>query len=323
MSEGAIYQCVPNFSEGRRSEVIAKIAAAIEAVPGASLIDRSADWDHNRCVMTILGDANAIFNAALAAAQVAIAEIDLRTHTGVHPRIGALDVLPVVPLRNASREDAAQLARKIGWELAARFALPVYFYEWAAEPGRRSALPELRRGGFEALQNRILSGELTPDAGPNRAHPTAGIAVVGARSPLVAYNVNFPAPNADIAKHIARKIRDERDFRPELTGVRALGLYLASRKSEFRAQVSMNLTRPELTPLPSVFQFIKNEASNFGVTRLESEIIGAIPQASLGGRAAEAICWNSGRSSQILEYSLALHDASLRNAEEKRVRSSL
>ena len=317
-----IYQCVPNFSEGRRPEVVAKIADAICSISGANLIDRSTDWDHNRCVMTILGDADAIFNAALAAAQVAIAEIDLRTHTGIHPRIGALDVLPVVPLRNAGPEDAVELARKIGRELATQFNLPVYFYEWAAEPGRRSALPTLRRGGFEALQNRVLMGELAPDAGPNRAHPTAGIAVVGARGPLVAYNVNFPAPNADIAKHIARKIRLERDVRPELTGVRALGLFLASRESEFRAQVSMNLTRPELTPLPAIFQFIKNEASNFGVTRLESQIIGAIPQASLGGAMCDKICWNQSRPSQILEYSLALHNDSLRNAEKKRVRSN-
>ena len=250
--------------------------------------------------MTILGDANAIFHAALSAAKIAIETIDLRAHTGIHPRIGALDVLPVVPLRHASREEAIELARKIGRELAARFNLPVYFYEWAAEPGRRSALPELRKGGFEALQDRILTDELAPDAGPNRAHRTAGLAVVGARSPLVAYNVNFPAPNADIAKTIALKIRLERDTRPELSGIRALGLYLAS---QGKAQVSMNLTCPELTPLPAVFQFIQHEAASFGLSDFESEIIGAIPLASLGGLPPEAIHWNAFRPAQILEYS--------------------
>ena len=156
----AIYQCVPNFSEGRRTKrVVAAIARRDSgAFLARILIDRSADWDHNRCVMTIMGDADAVFNAALSAAKVAIDWIDLRAHTGVHPRIGALDVLPVVPLRNASREDAVELAQKIGRELADRFDLPVYFYEWAAEPGRRGALPELRKGGFEALQDRDLNG---------------------------------------------------------------------------------------------------------------------------------------------------------------------
>ena len=297
MNDGAVYQCVPNFSEGRRPEVVAAIADAIRFVPGASLIDHSADWDHNRCVMTLLGDADAIFAATLAAAQVAIEKIDLRTHTGIHPRIGTLDVLPVVPLKNARQEDAAQLARSIGRELAARFDLPVYFYEWAAEAGRRSALPELRKGGFEALAKVELTGDLLPDAGPNRAHPTAGIAVVGARGPLVAYNVNFPASDAEIAKQIARKMRAERDVRPELTGVRALGLYLASRNW---AQISLNLTRPERTPLPAVFHYLQEALAPFGIFNLESEIIGAVPLASLGGLPPEAICWSDYNPSQIL-----------------------
>lgn len=302
MKDSAVYQCVPNFSEGRRLEVVAAIAGAIRCVPGANLIDYSADLDHNRCVMTMLGDADAIFDAALAAAKVAIEAIDLRTHTGIHPRVGALDVLPVVSLRNAGREEAVELARRIGRELAARFNLPVYFYEWAAEPGRRRALPVLRRGGFEALLNQTLTGEFAPNAGPNRTHLTAGVAVVGARGPLVAYNVNFPAPNAEIAQLIARKIRAERDTRPELTCVRALGLFLTAQN---QAQVSMNLTRPELTPLPAVYNFIQNEAAKFGIIHLESEIIGAIPLASLSGQPPASIHWNQYRPAQILENSLA------------------
>jgi glutamate formiminotransferase len=298
----AIYQCVPNFSEGRRPEVVAEIAGAIRCIPGANLINYSADWDHNRCVMTILGDADAVFNAALAAAKVAIEAIDLRAHTGIHPRIGALDVLPVIPLRNTGREEAVELARKIGRELAGRFDLPVYFYEWAAEPARRNALPDLRKGGFEAFQSRVLTNELAPDAGPDRAHPTAGIAVVGARDPLVAYNVNFSAPNAEIAHRIARKIRAERDTHLELSGVRALGLFLTSKN---QAQVSMNLTRPELTHLPALYNFIRNEGAKFGITHLESEIIGAIPLASLGGLPPKAIHWNAYHPAQILENSLA------------------
>ncbi|HLK61490.1 MAG TPA: glutamate formimidoyltransferase [Chthonomonadaceae bacterium] len=294
----SVFQCVPNFSEGRRLEVVAEIAAALRSTPEVRLIDHSADGDHNRCVMTLLGDAGPIRQAALAAARVAVARIDLRTHHGVHPRAGAVDVLPVVPIRNAGREEAVALAHAIGTDLATELALPIYFYEWAALPGRHEALPKLRGRGFEAFAALPLVGDLAPDLGPDHVHPTAGIVVVGARGPLVAYNIDLDTSDVEVARALARRIRAERDVRRELTGVRALGLYLASRDL---AQVSMNLTRPELTPLSKIFDFVRAEAHKMGEGVLESEIIGVIPRAALGMLPPEAIAWNDYKPEQILE----------------------
>ncbi len=303
----SLYQCVPNFSEGRRAEVVEEIADAIRAVPEVRLIDYSADPDHNRCVMTILGPGEAVLRAALAAAAVAVARIDLRSHTGVHPRIGALDVLPLVPLHRIRhhytvaterRDEAVVLSEAVGEELAERLGLPVYLYEWSAREGRESALPELRRGGFEKLADRPLTGSRAPAYGPERAHPTAGIAVVGARGPLVAFNINLDTDDAEIARAIARRIREERDRLPELNGVRALGLFLPSRKV---AQVSMNLTRPDKTSLPAVHDFVLAEAHRLGAGLRESEVIGAIPARALDSQSPEAISWESYRPGQILE----------------------
>jgi glutamate formiminotransferase len=298
LAAGPVFQCVPNFSEGRDPALIAAMADAIRAVPGAVLIDLSADVDHHRSVMTIIGPADSIHGAVLAAARVAVAGIDLRAHTGVHPRVGAIDVVPVVPLRDATRGDGAALAERIGQALAQDLGLPVYFYEDNARDGRASALPQLRRGGFEALQAGDLTDSRAPDLGPGRAHPTAGVSVVGARGPLLAYNVNLETPDVEVARNIARSIRRERERVPELEGVRALGLPLASQR---RSQVSLNLTRPERTRLPGVFSFIEREAARLGVTDLESEIIGAISIDALGGDGPEAIHWREYKETQILE----------------------
>ncbi len=279
--------------------MVEAIAAAVRSVPGAILADYSADADHNRCVMSILGGAEAVRGAALAAAQVAVDNIDLRTHRGVHPRVGALDVLPVVPLRNTTMEQAIALAENIGHDLARELNLPVYFYEANARPDRQSALPELRRGGWEAFAHIPLIADRAPDFGPNHAHATAGIAIVGARNPLVAYNINLDTPDARIAQQIARQIRQERDRLPELSGVRALGLFLSSQN---RAQISLNLTRPHLTPLPAVFHFAQQQAARLGVTELESEIIGLIPRASLDGLPPAIIHWRTYKPTQIIEY---------------------
>jgi glutamate formiminotransferase len=299
---GTVFQCIPNFSEGRRPVVVEALAQAIAEIPGARLIDYSADADHNRCVMTFLGDAEAVQKAALAAARVAVIHIDLRTHTGVHPRAGAIDVLPVVPLRNAGRAEAAALAHAIGADLAGELALPVYFYEWAARPGRQTLLPELRRGGFEAFASAPLVGDRAPDLGPNAVHPTAGVTLVGARGPLVAYNINLASADVGVAQAIARQLRRERKSHPSLTGVRALGLFLASKQC---AQVSMNLTQPERTPLPDVFAWVSAEAKRHRVSVVESEIIGAIPRSSLGDQPPEAILWHAYRPTQILETHLS------------------
>jgi glutamate formiminotransferase len=296
---GSVIQSAINFSEGRRTEVIAAIIQAIRDVPGATLADYSADPSHNRMVASILGGPEAIFEAAIAASKVAIERIDLREHTGAHPRIGAVDVLPVVPIRNVTMPECVDLSHRIGQELAERFHLPIYYYEQSAEPGRLSALPELRSGGFEGLFTAPLSGDRIPDAGPHHPHPTAGAAIVGARYPLVAYNINLATTNIAIARRIAAKIRAARLTIPELQGVRALGLWLPSR---FQTQVSMNLTLPDRSPMPAVFDFVRRHAEEEGVDPAESEIIGLIPRASLGGEPPERILWHGYRETQVIEY---------------------
>jgi glutamate formiminotransferase len=291
-----LYQCAVNFSEGRRPEVIEALAQAMRDVPEARLIDYSADFDHNRCVQTLLAGPNALPIALENAVEVALQHIDLRTHSGVHPRVGAIDVVPVVPLRNASRDDAIALAETVAQRIAAR-GIPVYFYEWSARRTQRT-LPELRKGGFEAIRGLPLTGERAPDLGPTQAHPAAGICVVGARAPLVAYNVNLKTSEARIAKAIASRIRQERAVNPILQGVRALGLYLAMPNL---AQVSMNLTCPDQTPLPAVFDYVRQAAEALGTDVRESEIIGAIPRTSLDGQPPERILWHRFRPEQILE----------------------
>ncbi len=232
-----LIQCVPNFSEGRRPEVIAAIVDAARQTPGVRLADWSADTDHNRLVVTFVGPPAPVRAAALAAAAVAIERIDLRLHSGVHPRLGALDVLPFVPLAGLTLADCAALAREVGQELAARHDLPVFLYEAAASDGR--SLPSVRKGAFRSL---------SPDFGPSLPHPTAGAAVVGAREPLIAYNVVLAASDAAIARSIARELRTGSHGLP---GIRALGLLLPSRGL---TQVSLNLTRPAETPLLAVFR---------------------------------------------------------------------
>ncbi len=295
---GTVFQCVPNFSEGRNRATVERIADAIRSVPEARLIDYSADPDHNRSVMTILGSGPAVAASLILAARVAVRCIDMRVHSGVHPRTGAIDVVPVVPLRGATRLDAAELAATMGAALAKDLDLPVYFYEGNSGPERPGALPHLRRGAFEAIRDLDLIGLRAPDLGPSIAHFTAGIAIVGARGPLVAYNVNLGSDDLTIAVAIARRIRAERERLPELRGVRALGVWLATQR---RCQVTMNLTRPAKTPLPGVFAFVAHEAARFGVTDLESEIIGAIPIESLGGEPPESIRWDAYDEARILE----------------------
>ncbi len=255
----ALIQCVPNFSEGRRPEVIAAIVEAVRQTPGVRLADWSADPDHNRMVVTFVGPPAPVLAAALAAAETAFLRIDLRDHHGIHPRLGALDVLPFVPLQEITLDECAALAREAGSELARRFALPVFLYE-AAAPDARS-LPFVRKHAFTAL---------TPDFGPPFPHPTAGAAVVGARRPLVAYNVVLAAADVQIARAIAREMRGL----PHLPGIRALGLTLPSRGL---TQVSMNLTSPAETPLLTVFTEVEQRAQQRNVAVVESEIIGAMP----------------------------------------------
>ena len=255
----ALIQCVPNFSEGRNPKVIAAIVDAVRETPGVRLADWSADSDHHRLVVTFVGPPAPVRAAALAAADAAVQRIDLSRHKGVHPRLGALDVLPFVPLTDISLEDCAILAREVGQELAERHSLPVFLYE-AATPDSRS-LPFVRKNAFS---------NLTPDFGPVFPHPTAGAAAVGARNPLVAYNIVLATPDLAPARLIAREMRTL----PHLPGIRALGLRLPSRGL---TQVSMNLTRPDETPLLSVFAYVKQRAREMEIAIVESEVIGALP----------------------------------------------
>lgn len=302
------FQCVPNFSEGRDLGVIEEIADVIRAVPGANLVDYSRDWDHNRSVMTILGSAQAIERAAFEAARIAVSRIDLREHSGVHPRIGAIDVLPLVPLQDTPKELAIETANRIAQRIGNELQVPVYLYEWNAKIGRKNALPELRKGGFEGLQKYELIGVRKPEIGPDCAHISAGATVIGARGPLVAYNVNlFPGVQgggADwrtqgeaAAKRIAFLIRQDRAANPMLSGVRALGLFLESRNC---AQVSLNLTRPDLASIPPIFRFIQNEANRMGIQMVVSEVVGVIPEAALNGETPDDIHWKSWKESQIM-----------------------
>ena len=254
-----LIQCVPNFSEGRRLDVIAAIVDAVRGTANVRLADWSVDPDHNRLVVTFVGPPGPVREAALAAAAVAIARIDLGRHEGVHPRLGALDVLPFVPLRGLTLADCAALAREVGEEMAARHGLPVFLYESAA-PHPRS-LPFVRKEAFRTLM---------PDFGPDRPHPTAGAAVVGARGLLIAYNVVLATTDLAVARSLAREMR----ALPALPGVRALGLRLPSRGL---TQVSMNLTRPAETPLLAVFRHVETRARDFGTSVVESEVIGAVP----------------------------------------------
>ncbi|MEP6754794.1 MAG: glutamate formimidoyltransferase [Chthonomonadales bacterium] len=286
-----IIQSAVNISEGRDVRLMDQIAEI--AAEHCLVADQSADPDHNRMVITVLGSPEEMSTAVVAITEVAVRQIDLNNHKGIHPRIGAVDVVPLTPIRNISMAECVELSYKLGSELADRFQLPVYFYEESAKPGRVVDLPTLRRGGFEAVRESML----IPDVGPNRRHPTAGAVVVGARSPLVAWNIWLKTDDEKIAKKIAARIRKDRDFRPELAGVRALGLYLQTRQ---QTQISMNVSQPLATPMVPIFDFVARIAEECGTAAVESEIIGLIPVESLGEYGPGRILWSNFKPSQLI-----------------------
>ncbi|HYL78644.1 MAG TPA: glutamate formimidoyltransferase [Bryobacteraceae bacterium] len=267
---GQLIECVPNFSEGRDAAVVLAIEQAIGSVPGVLLLQRDMDPDHNRSVITFAGPAEAVGEAALRGVATAAERIDLRRHSGVHPRIGAADVVPFVPLEGATLDDCAKLAREVGKQAWERIGVPVYFYEAAASSPERSPLENVRRGGFE-------HPALAPDLGGPQLHPTAGACAIGARKLLVAFNVNLNSLDLAIAKSIARKIRASSGGLPF---VKAMGVPLASRGL---VQVSMNLTNFEATPLSSVMAAVRAEASADGVSIAGTEIVGLAPRKALAG----------------------------------------
>jgi glutamate formiminotransferase/glutamate formiminotransferase/formiminotetrahydrofolate cyclodeaminase len=271
-----IFECVPNFSEGRDVRIISAIEHAIASVPGAFVLHRTSDADHNRSVITFAGGATAVVEAAVQAAAIARDSINLTTQQGVHPRLGALDVLPFVPLEGVTLDDCVTLAHRAGERLWHELGIPVYFYQAAARKPDRVLLEGVRRGQFEGLREQaLLDPAKAPDLGGPALHATAGATIVGARKILIAYNINLKSSNLAIARQIARAIRTSSGGLPEL---KALGLPLESRGL---VQVSMNLTDFERTPVHVVFNEVQRLAALQGVEIEESEIIGLIPRKAL------------------------------------------
>jgi glutamate formiminotransferase / 5-formyltetrahydrofolate cyclo-ligase len=261
-----------NFSEGRRIDVIEKIIDEVRSTPGAIILDYSHDEDHNRSVVTFMGDLEAVGEASFKVASKAAELIDMEKHQGGHPRIGAVDVIPFVPASGVSMEECVELARVVGKRIGEELKIPVYLYgEAAAVPERRS-LPYVRRGQYEGLKESIRLPERAPDFGPAVMHPTAGAVAVGARPPLVAFNVNLDTADLDIAKKIAAAVREKTGG---LKNVRAIGLKLKQRN---QAQISMNLVNCDETPIYLTLELVRIQASRYGTRVVETEIIGLCPQ---------------------------------------------
>ena len=268
-----LVQCVPNFSEGRRPWVVEALADAVRRTPGVLLADHSADCDHNRCVLTFIGTPGPIRTAILSAAEAAIEHIDVSNHTGEHPRVGAVDVVPIIPLKECEMIDCVELSRSVARDIAENLRLPVYLYANSASVARRTELPAVRRGGIEALRKHGLTGDRCPDCGPAKLHPTAGATIIGARGPLVAFNVNLDTADRGPADGIASMIRSQRGGDPRLDGVRAIGVELSSRGL---TQVSMNITKPRKCSIPDIYGFVSEAASELGVRIAGAELIGTI-----------------------------------------------
>lgn len=289
-------ECIPNFSEGRRPEVVDAIAAAVAAVPGATLLDQTSDADHNRSVITFAGPADAVAEAAFQAVRRAAELIDMTQHSGQHPRVGATDVLPFVPLGGATLEQCVALARSVGQRIGDELGIPVYLYEAAATRPERAALPNVRKGEYEGLRDAIGTDPArAPDFGPARLG-AAGATIVGARQPLIAYNVYLNTADVDVAKRIAKAIRGSSGG---LRGVRALGMLV-----EGRAQVSMNLVDFRTTPVHRVVEMVAREAAAYGVLVAESELIGLIPEDALLDAARFYLRLHGMKDEQILERRL-------------------
>lgn len=270
-----LVESVPNYSEGRRIEVVDKLAAAVESVPGAFLLDRTSDASHNRSVLTLAGEPAPVLEALERTVAVAVAEIDMERHSGEHPRIGAVDVVPFVPLAGASMTDCVELARAFGSRVAQRFSIPVYLYGEAATSPARQRLADVRRGQYEGLKTAIGEPDRAPDFGPAALHARAGAMAVGARPFLIAYNINLDSRDLELAKRIARRIRESGGGLPR---VQANGFWI---EELGRAQVSMNLLDYRVTPIWLVWESVRADAAQEGVKLHESELIGLAPLGSL------------------------------------------
>jgi glutamate formiminotransferase / formiminotetrahydrofolate cyclodeaminase len=291
-----LIECVPNFSDGRDPAKVDAIVAAMREVPGVFLLDRQSDADHNRSVITMVGEPESVAEAALRGVGKAAELIDLTRHTGEHPRLGATDVVPFIPLEGTTIEDCVVIARNVGREIWKRYRIPVYFYEAAAQRPERANLENIRSGQFEGLLEEVMRNpDRSPDVGDPRLHPTVGATVVGARKFLIAYNIHLNTPDVSIAKSIAKTIRFSSGG---LRYVKAIGVDLKSRRL---AQVSTNLTDFEQTPLHRVFELVKREAERYGVAITGSEIIGLVPRRAIELTAEFYLQLENFSAAQVLE----------------------
>lgn len=291
-------ECVPNFSEGRRQEVMEEILQPFRATPGCFLLDQRPDKDHNRLVVSLIGEPQALCRALLQAAKAAVERIDLNQHTGAHPRMGAVDVIPFVPLPGTSMESCIELARDFGRMLHQETGVPVYFYEEAALKPERKRLEMVRKGQFEGLREEISLPERHPDVGPARIHPTAGATAVGARKFLIALNVNLRSRDLRIAQNIAKAVRASSGG---LGHVKAMGVDLAEQEM---VQVSMNLVDFEKNPIYRVVEMVRTEARRWGVEVAGCEIQGLVPAAALLESAAFYLQLHDLEPSKVIEMAL-------------------
>lgn len=294
----AVIECIPNISEGRRAEVVEACAQAVRGVAGVRLLDLSSDSSHHRSVLTFAGDREGVRQAVLALFAAAVPAIDLRQHTGEHPRLGAVDVVPFVPIEGVTMAECVALAKDVGREVAERFGVPVYLYEDASTNPARKNLEDIRRGEFEGLAAKMSTDGWAPDYGPAAPHASAGATVIGARMPLIAYNINLNTNRLDVAKKIAAAVRHSSGG---LRFVKAMGVELGDRGI---VQVSMNLTNYEKTPIFRVFEMVKREAERYGVMVLESEIVGLVPGAALSSAAEFYLQIDGFKAEQVLETRL-------------------
>ncbi len=292
-------ECVPNISEGRRPDVITALTDTLRSVAGMRVLDVQSDATHNRSVFTLAGTAEGLAAGIPKLFEGAIAAIDLRTHKGEHPRLGAVDVVPFIPIDGVTMAECVALAKAIAADVATRFQLPVYLYEDASTNAARKNLEDIRRGEFEGLAAKMTQPAWVPDYGPAAPHATAGASVIGARMPLIAYNINLATNRLEVAKKIASAIRMSSGG---LRFVKAMGIPLPDRGI---VQVSMNLTNYEKTPMYRVFDLVKREAERYGVQVLESEIVGLVPSAALTQTAEYFLRLEGFSANQILETQLA------------------
>ncbi len=290
-----IMECVPNFSEGRNLENIEKIVEPFRAKEGVKLLDYQTDEDHNRMVVTVVGEPEALKAAVIEAMGCAINVIDMRTHQGQHPRMGATDVVPFIPIKNVSMEAAVEFSKEVAKAVAKKYSVPIFLYEKSASRPERQNLANIRKGQFEGMADKIKLPQWKPDFGPQKIHPGAGVTAMGARMPLVAYNVNLDSNNIEVASEIAKKVRH---LSGGLRYCKGIGIEL---KDRGLVQVSMNMTDYTRTALYRAFELIKVEARRYGVIIIGSEIVGLVPMEALMDTAAYYLGLENFSMEQVLE----------------------